>query len=103
MGKPPYDPPPAATTRHGWTPSVSRKGIWHARFVLTVAVKTHAVAADQRVLSSGTNERPAAAEATEAQEDAKGQLAVAICGYQCYRVNGAGICRDDRLFEIPLE
>jgi hypothetical protein len=32
-----------------------------------------------------------AAEATKAQEDAKGQLAVAISGYQCYRVNGAGI------------
>ncbi len=29
--------------------------------------------------------------ATKAQADAKGQLAVAIAGYQCYRLNGAGI------------
>jgi hypothetical protein len=32
-----------------------------------------------------------AAEAAKAQEDAKSQLALAISGYQCYRVNGAGI------------
>jgi hypothetical protein len=31
------------------------------------------------------------AEATKAQTDAKSQLAVAISGYQAYRVNGAGI------------
>ncbi len=29
--------------------------------------------------------------AKKVQEDAKGQLAVAISGYQCYRINGAGI------------
>lgn len=32
-----------------------------------------------------------AAEAARAQEDARGHLAVAISGYQCYRLNGAGI------------
>jgi hypothetical protein len=32
-----------------------------------------------------------AAEAVKAQEDAKGHLAVAIAGYQCYRMNGAGV------------
>jgi hypothetical protein len=32
-----------------------------------------------------------AAEAVKAQTDAKGELAVAIAGYQCYRLNGAGI------------
>jgi hypothetical protein len=31
------------------------------------------------------------AEATKAQADAKGQIELAIAGYQCYRVNGAGI------------
>ncbi len=32
-----------------------------------------------------------AAEATKTQDDAKGALALAISGYQCYRVNGSGV------------